>query len=37
VYRDKDIDNEIYRRLDLAREYMRQKIDEINNAQLIVK
>lgn len=37
VYRDKDIDNEIYHRLDLAREYMRQKIDEINNTQLIVK
>lgn len=37
MFRDKEIDKEICRRLDLAKEYMKEKINAINNIQTIIK
>ena len=36
MHRDKVIDEEIYRRLDLAKAYMEEKINQIKNAQTII-
>ncbi len=37
IFRDKEIDKEIFTRLDLATKYMIEKIEEINNIQMIIK
>lgn len=37
MYRDKEIDNEICHRLDLAKDYMAKQIDKINNIQTIIR
>ena len=37
IFRDKEIDKEIFERLDLATKYMVEKINEINNIQMIIK
>lgn len=37
MYRDKEIDKEIYYRLDLAKDYMAKQIEKINNIQTIIK
>ncbi len=37
IFRDKEIDKEIFKRLDLATQYMIEKIEEINNIQMIIK
>jgi hypothetical protein len=37
IFRDKDIDKEMFNRLDLATKYMVEKINEINNIQMVIK
>ena len=37
MFRDKEIDKEIYHRIDLAKKYMTEQIERINNVQMIIK